>query len=63
MQRIKNEETENELVRYKLLWVEVVFADSASWPYPSYAEAMHQNEDALSSHRLSSFSSHSLKQH
>jgi len=37
MARLKNEELEGELVRYKLL----------------YAEAMHQNEDALSSHRLS----------
>ncbi|KIJ67793.1 hypothetical protein HYDPIDRAFT_173554 [Hydnomerulius pinastri MD-312] len=37
MARLRNEEMEEELVRYKLL----------------YAEAMHQNEDALSSHRLS----------
>ncbi|KAK7687100.1 hypothetical protein QCA50_009601 [Cerrena zonata] len=36
-QRLRNEEIEGELVRYKLL----------------YAEAMHQNEDAMSSHRLS----------
>ncbi|EJD02967.1 RabGAP/TBC [Fomitiporia mediterranea MF3/22] len=40
MMRIRSEEMENELVRYKLL----------------YAEAMHQNEDAMSSHRLSTFS-------
>ncbi|KAL5485221.1 GYP5 [Sanghuangporus weigelae] len=40
MMRLKNEETEDELVRYKLL----------------YAEAMHQNEDAMSSHRMSTFS-------
>ncbi|TFK54244.1 RabGAP/TBC [Heliocybe sulcata] len=40
MSRLKNEELEGELVRYKLL----------------YAEAMHQNEDALSSHRLSMIS-------
>ncbi|KAH8119401.1 RabGAP/TBC [Phellopilus nigrolimitatus] len=42
MQRIKSEEMENELVRYKLL----------------YAEAMHKTEDAnaRSSHRLSTFS-------
>ncbi|TDL26268.1 RabGAP/TBC [Rickenella mellea] len=38
MTRLRNEEMEGELVRYKLL----------------YADAMHQNEDALSSHRLSS---------
>lgn len=37
MARLRNEEMEEELVRYKLL----------------YAEAMHQNEDAMSSHRLS----------
>ncbi|KAL1748868.1 RabGAP/TBC, partial [Schizophyllum fasciatum] len=36
-QRLRNEEMEEQLVRYKLL----------------YAEAMHQNEDAGSSHRLS----------
>ncbi|KAF8629664.1 hypothetical protein AX17_005603 [Amanita inopinata Kibby_2008] len=36
-QRLRNEEMEEELVRYKLL----------------YAEAMHKNEDARSSHRLS----------
>ncbi|KAI0785655.1 rab-GTPase-TBC domain-containing protein, partial [Abortiporus biennis] len=35
--RLRNEELETELVKYKLL----------------YAEAMHQSEDALSSHRLS----------
>jgi len=38
MSRLSNEEMETELVRYKLL----------------YADLMHQNEDALSSHRLSS---------
>lgn len=37
MARLRNEEMEEELVRYKLL----------------YAEAMHKNEDAMSSHRLS----------
>ncbi|KAH7916576.1 rab-GTPase-TBC domain-containing protein [Hygrophoropsis aurantiaca] len=37
MARLRNEEMEEELVRYKLL----------------YAEAMHQNADAMSSHRLS----------
>ncbi|KZT41485.1 RabGAP/TBC [Sistotremastrum suecicum HHB10207 ss-3] len=37
MARLKNEELEGELVRYKLL----------------YADLMHQNADALSSHRLS----------
>jgi len=37
MARLRHEELENELVRYKLL----------------YAEAMHQSEDAMSSHRLS----------
>ncbi|KAN0091151.1 Rab-GTPase-TBC domain containing protein [Tylopilus felleus] len=37
MARLRNEEMEEELVRYKLL----------------YAEAMHQNEDAMSSNRLS----------
>lgn len=35
--RLKNEEMEEELVRYKLL----------------YAEAMHENQDAQSSHRIS----------
>ncbi|KAG6873437.1 hypothetical protein C0995_015526 [Termitomyces sp. Mi166 len=35
--RLRNEEMEEELVRYKLL----------------YAEAMHENQDALSSHRIS----------
>ncbi|KII92468.1 hypothetical protein PLICRDRAFT_37239 [Plicaturopsis crispa FD-325 SS-3] len=50
MARLKKEEMEGELVRYKLL----------------YAEAMHQNADALSSHRLSqntlgSRASHSSK--
>jgi len=38
---IRNEELETELVRYKLL----------------YAEAMHQSEDAMSSHRISLLSS------
>ncbi|EIM82705.1 RabGAP/TBC [Stereum hirsutum FP-91666 SS1] len=38
MARLRNEELEGELVRYKLL----------------YAEAMHQTEDAKSSHRMSS---------
>ncbi|KAI0708201.1 rab-GTPase-TBC domain-containing protein [Cerioporus squamosus] len=37
MSRLRHEELEGELVRYKLL----------------YAEAMHQSEDALSSHRIS----------
>ncbi|KAF9227336.1 RabGAP/TBC [Gyrodon lividus] len=37
MARLRNEEMEEDLVRYKLL----------------YAEAMHQNEDAMSSNRLS----------
>ncbi|KDQ53505.1 hypothetical protein JAAARDRAFT_80643 [Jaapia argillacea MUCL 33604] len=40
MARLKNEELEGELVRYKLL----------------YAEAMHQSADALSSHRISMMS-------
>ncbi|KAJ3553707.1 hypothetical protein NM688_g3469 [Phlebia brevispora] len=39
-ERLRNDELESELVRYKLL----------------YAEAMHQNEDALSSHRVSRMS-------
>ncbi|KAJ8696861.1 GTPase-activating protein [Pleurotus ostreatus] len=37
MARLRNEEMEGELVRYKLL----------------YAEAMHENQDAQSSHRIS----------
>jgi len=37
MSRLRNEEIEEQLVRYKLL----------------YAEAMHENEDAQSSHRIS----------
>jgi len=40
MARLRHEELESELVRYKLL----------------YAEAMHQSEDALSSHRMSRMS-------
>lgn len=43
--RLRNEELEHELVKYKLL----------------YAEAMHQNEDALSSHRLSTGTSYSKR--
>ncbi|KAF8472924.1 rab-GTPase-TBC domain-containing protein [Russula ochroleuca] len=39
--RLQNDELEGELVRYKLL----------------YAEAVHQTEDAMSSHRLSTMSS------
>jgi len=38
MARLRNEELEEELVRYKLL----------------YAEVMHENADSMSSHRLSS---------
>jgi len=41
--RLKHEELESELVRYKLL----------------YAEAMHQSEDAMSSHRISMLSKRS----
>lgn len=41
--RLKHEELESELVRYKLL----------------YAEAMHQSEDAMSSHRISLMSKRS----
>ncbi|KAI8975841.1 rab-GTPase-TBC domain-containing protein [Trametes punicea] len=41
MARLRHEELESELVRYKLL----------------YAEAMHQSEDAMSSHRISLVSS------
>lgn len=37
MARLRNEEIEEELVRYKLL----------------YAEAMHENQDSMSAHRLS----------
>ncbi|KAG2342914.1 RabGAP/TBC [Suillus weaverae] len=40
MARLRNEELEEELVKYKLL----------------YAEAMHEKQDSLSSHRLSSAS-------
>ena len=63
MTRIKNEELESELVRYKLLLVAfplILFRQRSYWPIVCinrYAEAMHQNEDAMSSHRLSTFSS------
>jgi len=40
MSRVQYEDIEGELVRYKLL----------------YAEAVHQSEDAMSSHRLSAMS-------
>ncbi|KAH9917903.1 RabGAP/TBC [Epithele typhae] len=43
--RLRHEELESELVRYKLL----------------YAEAMHQSEDALSSHRISIMSNRGSK--
>ncbi|KAH9978769.1 rab-GTPase-TBC domain-containing protein [Lactifluus volemus] len=43
--RLQNEELEGELVRYKLL----------------YAEAVHQTEDAMSSHRLSNTSAKGSK--
>jgi hypothetical protein len=54
--RLKNEDTESELVRYKLLCVV-----AASPPHPPasthhlrrYAEAMHKSEDAMSNSRLS----------
>ncbi|KAF9241597.1 rab-GTPase-TBC domain-containing protein [Melanogaster broomeanus] len=47
MARLRNEEMEEELVRYKLLQVPVSFHESI------YAEAMHQNEDAMSNNRRS----------
>ena len=45
MSRLRHEELESELVRYKLL----------------YAEAMHQSEDAMSSHRISLISNRGSK--
>ena len=52
--RLRHEELESELVRYKLLYVigsgeNSRYADARC----RYAEAMHQSEDAMSSHRIS----------
>ncbi|KAG5638315.1 hypothetical protein H0H81_000733 [Sphagnurus paluster] len=52
--RLKNEEMEEELVRYKLLQVTIPWLlNLFVLPYTSYAEAMHENQDAQSSHRIS----------
>lgn len=56
MARLRNEEMEEELVRYKLLSVlsaRTLGAMAYSALLVRYAEAMHQNEDAMSSNRLS----------
>ncbi|KAI0766833.1 rab-GTPase-TBC domain-containing protein [Trametes elegans] len=55
MARLRHEELESELVRYKLLCVDRhprSLVARRSCP-PRYAEAMHQSEDAMSSHRIS----------
>lgn len=56
MARLRNEEMEEELVRYKLLSV-LSPRELQAWRlivlFASYAEAMHQNEHAMSSNRLS----------
>ena len=51
--RIRNEELEEELVRYKLLCVPCHKSISLILIASSYAEAMHENQDAQSSHRMS----------
>lgn len=53
--RLKHEELESELVRYKLLY-EIPSLFTIRPPLTMnirYAEAMHQSEDAMSSHRIS----------
>lgn len=69
MQRLKNEETESELVRYKLLYVHRAIAYSFGCEknvvlnlfVHRYAEsAMQQNEEALS-HRRSILSGSSFE--
>src|SRR5712672_1969129 len=63
--RLQNEELEGELVRYKLL---CVCTFSVIWFFLPmsiitcrYAEAVHQTEDAMSSHRLSTASARGSK--
>lgn len=55
--RMRNEELETELVRYKLLCVFSSRCGPALLTNIRYAEAMHQSEDAMSSHRISLLSS------
>ncbi|KAJ7462337.1 rab-GTPase-TBC domain-containing protein [Mycena galericulata] len=50
--RLRNEELEEELVRYKLLYVPTTRSQINSQP-SRYAEAMHENQDAQSSQRIS----------
>ena len=59
MERLKGEEVENELVRYKLLYVLHRLLPNSTHLYRRYAEAMHETQDALSSHRLSKLPIHS----
>jgi hypothetical protein len=69
MERLHNEELEGELVRYKLLYAEGSLLDLCPLALMiasslRYAEAMHENEDAQASRRLSTnttFSSHSSR--
>lgn len=59
MARLRHEELESELVRYKLLYVlqgGCSRDDILMHRVNRYAEAMHENEDALSSHRMSRMS-------
>lgn len=59
MSRLRHEELESELVRYKLLYVQfsrhfhAVFVSPITY---RYAEAMHQSEDAMSTQRVSRMS-------
>ena len=59
MLRIRNEELENDLVKYKLLYVSLLecWYPNLTSPY-RYAEAMHENADreATTSQRFSSLS-------
>ena len=53
MSRLRHEELESELVRYKLLYVPSSECLTALTVFCRYAEAMHQSEDAMSGHRIS----------
>jgi ecotropic viral integration site 5 protein len=61
MARLRHEELEGELVRYKLLYVTQaqfrllsLLTDASN--FLRYAEAMHKSEDAMSSQRVSMMS-------
>ena len=51
--RLRNEEMEEDLVRYKLLYVLGLLVGQHSKIIGSYAQAMHESQDAQSSHRIS----------